>query len=476
MPAPLVCAKGPVASPMHYNTTYETRQGRNAEIAKGSRENLTTNFVSAKTAEDANVSRKSISREDLIACTIAAKNYLSHVRVLTESFLAHHPDAEVFVLIADKIDGYLDPEQEAFHVVRLEELRIEGIEALEFKYGILEFCTALKPFFVEYLLNSGYRKVVYLDPDIMVMENLRGISTLLDNYSIVLTPHILEPIEDDYRPSELDVLLAGTYNLGFLAVADNAGTRAFLTWWKKRLWEHCVIEPFGGLHVDQKWVELAFAFFDGIHILRDAGYNVAYWNMVSRRLTTRGGQYLVNDEPLYFFHFSGFDPEHPKTISKYQNRFGMADKLEYRPLFESYRALLYSNGYEKTKSWPWAFDYFDNGVRIQSSAKKMYRQSAKLQRKYPKPFCVNGEDSYYRFWKKQNRKTLSKMLANAVAITRKSREVIGERGVKDFLRRAMVKIRKGEFDAGSPLPSEHLPRLSDLDFSLSRDEDEGERV
>ena len=66
---------------------------------------------------------------------------------------------------------------------------------------------------------------------------------LLDNNSIILTPHLTVPIEDNYRLNELDILLAGVYNLGFIAISQNPTTRNFLEWWQKRLYENCLMAP-----------------------------------------------------------------------------------------------------------------------------------------------------------------------------------------------------------------------------------------
>ncbi len=156
-----------------------------------------------------------------------------------------------------------------------------------------------------------FRKIVYLDIDILVTESLGGLSKLLDVYPILLTPHLLEPMDNDWRPNELDIFVAGKYNFCFLAIADTEATRSFLLWWKSRLYDYCVKEPPKGLFCDQSWIDLALGFFDGIHILRDPGYNVAYWNMRSRKLRFVKQRFFVNGQVLRFFHFSGFDPDRP---------------------------------------------------------------------------------------------------------------------------------------------------------------------
>jgi len=336
------------------------------------------------------------TQAEFAMCTIAAKNYLAHVRVLTDSFLKYHPSSSVFVLLVDEVDQHFDPSAERFHLITLNEIGIGGLKTFLFKYGILEVSTAVKPFFLDYLFRTcSLRKLVYLDPDILVTNSLTPISSLLDEHSIILTPHLLDPIHDNLRPTELDILLAGTYNLGFIALANDENTRSFLAWWKERLYDYCVMAPSRGMHVDQKWVELALGLFNGVYVLRDPGYNVAYWNVGSRKLKISSGQYSVNGKPLRFFHFSGFDPEKIEQVSKHQNRFVLRDLRDYKVLFKTYRDLLYSKGFKEDRELPWKYDYFDNGVRIPDAARKMYRESKQLQRKYANPFSTRGRDNYF---------------------------------------------------------------------------------
>lgn len=347
---------------------------------------------------------------ELVACTTTTKNYLSHVRLLTSTFLKCHPGSKVFVLLADETDGYFDPDQESFSLVSIKDLGIGDIQRLEFKYDQLELCTALKPFLLEYLFKTyGFRKIIYLDNDIMVMDDFGDVSELLDRYSIVLTPHLLEPIGDIGKPSELDILIAGTYNLGFLAIAATKNSVSFLEWWKSRLHDYCVMDPSKGLYGDQKWVELALGYFEGIHILRDPGYNVAYWNLGARRLEVNQGKYFVNGKPLRFFHFSRFDPNYPQIISKYQDRYRPSDLPECEALLSAYRNQLISFGYETTRHWPWAFDCFENGAKVTNRMRRIYRESQELQRNYPNPFLTSSQDCYYRWAKGATRRELLNM-------------------------------------------------------------------
>ena len=111
---------------------------------------------------------------------------------------------------------------------------------------------------------------------------------------------------------------------------------------RRRLYRECLHEVERGLFVDQRWMDFAPAFLPGAVILRDPGYNVAYWNLAHRRIAG-GGRRLArprraggDDVPLRFFHFSGYDFRRPELISKFQNRFTFADRPDVAPLFQLY--------------------------------------------------------------------------------------------------------------------------------------------
>ena len=75
--------------------------------------------------------------ETVTVCTIIAKNYLSYARVLTDSFLEHHPNGNVFVLLVDKVDGYFNPETERFRLVTVDELGSEEVSQMLFRYSTI---------------------------------------------------------------------------------------------------------------------------------------------------------------------------------------------------------------------------------------------------------------------------------------------------------------------------------------------------
>lgn len=340
----------------------------------------------------------------LNACTIVSKNYLSYARVLARSFLDHHPGGRFFVLLVDRIDGHFDAAAEPFELIEVEALEnVADVKTLLFKYTVLEANTAVKPFFLEQLFSKeGLERLIYLDPDILVVRPLDHLRNVLEQNAIALTPHLTAPIEDDAFPDELAILRSGTYNLGFIGLAKRDPVDKFLKWWQGRVLDRCVVRVEEGLFVDQKWIDLVPGFYAGVGIIHHPGYNVAYWNLHCRRVEV--GEMLaesdgvrVNGEPLAFFHFSGVQPDLPEIVSRHQNRFTLDNLGDLRQLFEHYVALLRDAGLEATRNWPYAFARFDNGVVVPNVARAQYLALGEGRRQFGDPFATDGEGSYWRW-------------------------------------------------------------------------------
>jgi hypothetical protein len=254
----------------------------------------------------------------------------------------------------------------------------------------MELDMALKPHAVQHLFSRfGFEVVLYFDSDIKVYQPLDRLFDKLKDHSLILTPHLMQPLSDHKRPSDLDILRAGIYNGGCLPLRNCDESHRFLAWWKSRLHEHCLIDHPNGLFVDQRWLDFVPGFFPGAGILREPGYNVAYWNLKER----------AEGEPVYFFHFSGFDPERPEDISRHQNRYRLSTlRSEDRALYIDYAKEVIDRGYREFKGLPYAYGFFDNGIAIPDATRRVYYESAGIANSIPNPFSEAGYEGLMRFW------------------------------------------------------------------------------
>ena len=109
-------------------------------------------------------------------------------------------------------------------------------------------------------------------------------------HGLVLSPHNLGSMPRDGRkPNEQDILIAGVYNLGFVGINAGAFADELLDWWAVRLERDCIVDPERGFFVDQRWMDFAPAMAESFLLLRDPGFNVAYWNLHARPISQRDG-------------------------------------------------------------------------------------------------------------------------------------------------------------------------------------------
>ncbi|HSI54105.1 MAG TPA: hypothetical protein VK981_09070 [Ramlibacter sp.] len=298
--------------------------------------------------------------------TIVSPNYLAYARVLGDSLAQHAAHGDFRVLVVNRADA---PVREAVATAGLEvtyatELGIPDFEHLAYKYDLVELNTALKPTFLKSLFDQGYDQVVYLDPDICLYQPLAPVDEALAQAEIVLIPHALAPAMDGLRPSDIDFLRTGAYNLGFIALRRGPQALALLDWWERRCLAQGFNDPGFGTFVDQKWMDLAPSYFDSVHILKHPGCNVAYWNLHERSIAGAAGGYSVNGAPLVFFHFSGVDSQAPQVLSRHQNRHTLVAGTPLAGLVADYCARLLAAGHGRWSAISYSFGTLDDGSMV----------------------------------------------------------------------------------------------------------------
>jgi hypothetical protein len=165
----------------------------------------------------------------LCAATIVAKNFLSFARVLASSFRRHHPNVPFYVLLADEVDGFFTPAEEPFELVDLSALQLPAAERFRVHYPQQPFSYATTPYLLSYLLRQGFSRVVLLKQESLVLGRFDSLYELLGSASLVLTPHLLDPLDGSDRIArELNILQSGTFNIGLMGISDTPAAHRFL--------------------------------------------------------------------------------------------------------------------------------------------------------------------------------------------------------------------------------------------------------
>ena len=332
--------------------------------------------------------------------TSIASNYLPKARVLAESVKRSYPEAMFYLMLVDESPSDFDLTGEPFDaLIKLADLGIDNVMGWCFGHRIVELCTAVKGPAAVYLLETcRAEKVFYFDPDMVVFGRLKELVDSLEQTSILLTPHQSMPEEtvDAIMDNEIASLKHGVFNLGFLGINQNQEGLRFAHWWSDRLLNFCKDEIENGLFTDQKWANLIPCFFENYTVVRSPAFNVATWNLSTRKVSgSLADGITVNGEPIGFYHFSGFDSGDQEVMLK-KYAAGSSILFEMR---EWYISECNRNGQSSVGEQPYQYATYEDGESITQEQRALYRARIDLKSAFPNPFEREPHGGYLGWYK-----------------------------------------------------------------------------
>lgn len=339
----------------------------------------------------------SVSKPTIHVFTSSAFNYIPKARMLFESFREHHPEYKFHVALPDLVNPDFDIIKEPFDsLLPIADLQIPDWKAWSFGHQIVELATAIKPFAMQHLLaKENTEAVYYFDPDMVIFSPLDDLRKQLDKSNLILTPHQLKPEQSlaAVMDNEISSLKHGVYNLGFVGVRPTDTGKAFAKWWGERCYHFCRDAIPHGLFTDQRWIDLAPAFFEDVGIVRSPRHNVAPWNITTR--TVSGSMkkgFMIDDEKLGFYHFTGFDSgDHVVMLDV--NAKGNNAVRDLATWYHNETVNLRSDPLSRA---PWAFANYDDGTPIGLAERRIYRERVDLQRAFKNPYDPSGYLQWYK--------------------------------------------------------------------------------
>jgi len=272
-------------------------------------------------------------------CTIITADHFPLTKTLLSSLQKQDPASLLHVLV---LDNNAIPSEPDLHILNIEEARkSEWFRQLEKKYAHTEpdkFRWALKPFVINWLLQKGFDKVIYIDPDIYFTGAFNFLWKELDEYDVLLTPHW-----GDQEMTSKD----GLYNAGFIGVSR--GGKQAIDWWG----EACLskMERGNGYYDDQKYLDILPEQFKRVKVLEHQGCNLASWNIQRCKRQLVNGRLLINGkyEPV-FIHFT------QGTVRHILNR----NDILLKPFLDEYAHILLKNGFDLYKELETNAQNFDS--------------------------------------------------------------------------------------------------------------------
>lgn len=238
-------------------------------------------------------------------CSYFDVNYVPRALAMVRSLREHCPAFRLFVLCMD--DAALSKVSSAApaSVVAIPLAELEAYEPVLLQRKTertrVEYYYTCGPTFIRFVLAKfpEVGLLTYLDADLYFFSSPEPLFERLGDASVGL-------IEHRFSPRHLKRLQFGRFNVGWLSFRADACGLAALEWWAAQCIDWCFDRVEGDRFADQKYLDQLVNRFPCVRVLDHVGANVAPWNYVNYRFSSRGDQVMVDDLPLIFFHFHGF--------------------------------------------------------------------------------------------------------------------------------------------------------------------------
>jgi len=341
-----------------------------------------------------------------IAFTICAKNYIGLAQVLEKSIKNNNPEIEFYIFVADEFEEEQLLPNNVLIAREVLDISDDEWNQMTFKYDLTEFCTSIKPTCFKYVFEECKPdKCIYFDPDIFVFSSLDNIYEQLNNYSIILTPHITT-LEINYSGSlnERNLLYSGMFNLGFIALKADENSAKMLNWWEVRLKDRCFQNMMENYFTDQKWMDFLPSFFPNkLLISSDLGLNLAPWNFHEREISVVDNCIFVSNRielniqkkyKLVFVHFSGISYKALLDEDiKHHNLNSLVFFEDLLCLFKLYRIALSKSDFLSFINYQYSYNYFSNSRRVSAIHRKLFRRLYEDGKNLGNPF--NSNEFFY---------------------------------------------------------------------------------
>ncbi|MCF7729556.1 MAG: hypothetical protein K9M81_04215 [Chthoniobacterales bacterium] len=317
--------------------------------------------------------------------TIVTSNCFHQAHILGKSIKLFEKEADFIVFVIDFRPNDTCYQECEFQVVDARILNPNEWDRFVFQYKGISACCALKPRALFHILLF-YEKVIYLDSDIKLFHELTEAWSELDHCDLSLIPQrngapsIVTPIIP-----QMMLRISGIFNAGYIGTSRCANH--FLDWWWEKTHYNCLVDDYIiGIYLDQLYLHEAIGRVERLGILRNNGYNVAWWNFDQRNIKRFNDRYFINDRPLVFFHYSCFSffLKNIKNFGWLKSRFG---KL----YFELYSKYISELSYYKNKLQlqSYAYDHFSDGASISYDWREYMRRDIPELKEINHPFALS---------------------------------------------------------------------------------------
>ncbi|MBU6431441.1 MAG: hypothetical protein KGJ58_02865 [Patescibacteria group bacterium] len=235
--------------------------------------------------------------------TIFDRNYLIRALAFHEAISKFKNEYVFWFLCLDKDTKEILEKLSLNNVIAMsvEEIGDEELLKTRSSRSTGEFAFTSKPSWINYIFNKikDGDTLIYADNDIIYFAPPENIleRMIKNGHSIGVTPHKFSE-KKDWMNEKI-----GKYNAGLIYFISDQNSRLCVNEWRKQCIDWCYLKYDNGRFGDQlymnKWPEK----YKGIYEIPDKGVNLGSWNIYNFKITERGGNFFVDEEPLVCYHF-----------------------------------------------------------------------------------------------------------------------------------------------------------------------------
>ena len=237
-------------------------------------------------------------------CTLFDRNYLARALALIESLDRHEGEGyRLYAVCLDELTRLVltrlaNPRVIPVPLHALEE-RDPRLVAARGTRNLVEYYWTLTPTVLLWLLcqEPEMDVLTYVDADMVFFAPATPVLEELGAGAALIHRHRFSP---DLAHLEAE---NGTYNVGLIAVRNDARGHAVLRWWRDRCLEWCYHRYEDGKMGDQRYLNAWPSLFPGVVVAQSAGLGTAPWNHLNAAITAgAAGAPCIGGEPIVCFH------------------------------------------------------------------------------------------------------------------------------------------------------------------------------
>ena len=219
------------------------------------------------------------------------------------SILRFLPEARFHVLCLDDTAHWMVRERmlqvQAIRLAELEEFD-RALAAVKPRRTMIEYYFTCTPCLPRYILSreTDADIVTYLDADLFFYRSPEEVFAVIGDASIAITPH-------RFSPDLADRVRYGRFNVAWVSWRRDAEGMRCLEDYRRDCLDWCHDRVEGDRFADQKYLDKWPDSYRGVCVLAGKGINLALWNVEGGTFLKTPDAYLVDGEPLVFYHFHG---------------------------------------------------------------------------------------------------------------------------------------------------------------------------